>query len=329
MLGALYLCGPAVSHAKTKLALLDIRESERLLKPAELDKLTDELRTQLNASEDFECAPMREVRAAVARYRSAGTCDAECMSRVGRSLQAEKVLAVEIRRFNTQCTTSAALFDVLTNAETDTSRHESECSQGALVNAVKGVVGDIATPDEPLIRFRVDVGLLGGLGGDITLTPPEDSDEVTLGIEAAGMFLVGRYFSVGPLLRFSRRAVSNLVLDSVSSISIDIALAGRVPLGRFELYAGGAAGFELAFLTAEDGCALQSERCDTSLGTGWNAGVKAGVRYNVNDTISIFVDGGLLWQRIDATVSNETSEAPLDLQIENRGVVTLGVGFGG
>ena len=327
---SLLLCGPSLSYAKTKLALLDIKESERLLRDRELKKLTTELRAQLNASDDFECLPLGEVRAAVASYQSEqGTCDAQCMRRVGRRLLADKVLSAEIRRFNTKCTTSAVLFDVSSDVEDVTSRHETGCSQAALVGGLKAVVDDITTPDDPLIRFRLDLGLLGGLGGDITLTPAEDGDEPTLGIEAAAMFLVGRYFSAGPLVRFSRRAVSNIVLDSVSSIGIDIALAGRLPAGAFEFYLGGAVGLEVAFLSIEDACSLQSARCDASTGLGWNAGFKAGVRYSVNDTISIFADGGLLWQRIDATISNETSESPLDIQLENRGVVTLGVGFGG
>ncbi len=182
--------------------------------------------------------------------------------------------------------------------------------------------------------FIFDIGFLAGFGGEGTIEN-EDGDELTsgdfdptLGAELRALFAIGKFFALGPLVRFSRyQPEDDVGTGNILEVAFDVA-----PVGRFrfhekgEVYAMLPIGFSLGIFD-EDEITGAFGGDSVDVGVGWNVGLKAGARTYLQ-AVSFFAELGAIWSRVNSSVNAGSNSADFTAINGGQFTLTVGVGFG-
>jgi len=124
-------------------AVFDIRDKSKKLKPMEIDGLTEYLANKVAEGGLFHVVPRSEIKKRLQKQKkdSFRKCyDQSCQIEIGREIAAQKTLTVTIAPIGSSCVVTAALFDLKKAATDATASSRGKCSADDLVAQLEEVI---------------------------------------------------------------------------------------------------------------------------------------------------------------------------------------------
>ncbi len=128
-------------------AVFDIQDASRRLKPAVLDQLTEYLAAQVTAQAGYQVVPRRQLRARLAaeKRKTFKACfDAACQIELGKAVAAERSLATKLLRVGSRCAFTAVLYDLKRETSIQAASVDTACSLDALMGGVRQLAEKLA-----------------------------------------------------------------------------------------------------------------------------------------------------------------------------------------
>jgi len=137
---------PAPAHQGAFVAVFDIEDRSRRLKPSEVDGLTEYLAGKLAEGGLFHVIPRQQIKQRLLeqKKRSYRQCyDQSCQIDIGREMAAQKVLSTVIASVGSSCLVTVALFDLKKAATEVTASARGGCSADDLLNQIEQAVNKL------------------------------------------------------------------------------------------------------------------------------------------------------------------------------------------
>lgn len=134
------------SLAGTFVAVFDIEDRSKRLKPSEVDGLTEYLAGKLAEGGLFHVIPRQQIKQRLLEQKKSSfrKCyDQSCQIEIGREMAAQKVLSTVVAAVGSSCLVTAALFDLKKAATEITASARGGCSADDLLNQIEQVVGKL------------------------------------------------------------------------------------------------------------------------------------------------------------------------------------------
>jgi hypothetical protein len=129
------------------LAVFDVEDASKLLKPSTMDQLSEYLGARVAETLRMRVIPRDQIRARLSEAKAASyeACyDQSCQIELGKSLAAEKSLATRLLRVGDTCAMTTTLFDLRTETAEKASSVRTECSDNALLGGLDRIVEGLA-----------------------------------------------------------------------------------------------------------------------------------------------------------------------------------------